>query len=301
MSTTWPGAFLLLLIALVVGPGTGGARGQESTGTPARPTFRSAVDLVALTVTAERADGSYVPRLEAGHFRVFEEGVAQDVAFFGAEEVPVDLVLMLDTSGSMGARLGSAKRAAVNLIKAGRGDDRTVLLAFGARADVLVPFTADRPRLERAIQQLRAGGNTALYDALYVALQEFGRARGSDVRRRAVVVLSDGDDTTSLVSYESAIDQARRTAVAIYVIALQPATRPDERPTGKATYEMRRLAQETGGRSFFPAALEDLEDVYGTFARELAISMRSATCRPCRPSPTSSGASRSWSISRASR
>ena len=262
---------LITVLVLALGPGTRGVRGQDSIPQPPpSPTFRSGVDLVALTVTPERADGSYVPRLRAADFRVFEEGVPQHVAFFGASEVPVDLVLMLDTSASMGARLDAAQRAAVNLIDAGRTEDRTVLMAFGARATVLVPFTADRPRLERAIQQLRAGGSTALYDAIYVALQEFGRGKTSDVRRRAIVVLSDGDDTISLVSFDSLIDRARRTGVAIYVIALRPASRGGERPVGSATYQMRRLAQETGGRSFFPAALEDLEGVYGAIARELA-------------------------------
>jgi Ca-activated chloride channel family protein len=273
MSTNWPGAFapLIAALALALGPGTGDMYGQEATAMVVPSSmFHSGVDLVALTVTAERPDGSYVPRLQPGDFRVFEEGVPQHVAFFGAGEVPVDLVLMLDTSGSMGARLGVAKQAAINLINASGVEDRTVLMAFGTRADVVVPFTADRALLEQAIQRLQAAGHTALYDAIYVALREFGGAPAGDFRRRAIVVFSDGDDTRSLVSFESVIDQARRTGVAIYVIAPQRATPRDHRPLDGAMYEMRRLADETGGRSFFPDALQDLEGIYGTIARELA-------------------------------
>jgi Ca-activated chloride channel family protein len=259
-------------IAVMAEPGRD-ARAQNLEQPPApAPTFRSGVSLVALTVTVERANGSYVSHLESRDFRVFEEGVEQEVAFFGADEVPVDLVLMLDTSASMYGRLSVAQRAASNFIQAVRPTDRAVLMTFGARAEIVVPFTADRRRLTQAIEQLRAGGTTALYNAVYVALQEFGRTKPADadaVRRRAIVVLSDGDDTTSVVSYDSVIEQARRVGVGIYVIALQPPGDGSERSPGGPRYEMQQLARETGGRAFFPDALGDLEGVYGAIAGEL--------------------------------
>jgi Ca-activated chloride channel family protein len=231
--------------------------------------FRSGVDLVALSVTVERAKGSYVADLRPSDFRVFEEGVQQEISFFGAGQVPVDLVLMLDTSASMSGRLPIAQRAASNFVDALAPQDRAVLMTFGTRAVIAAPVTTDRQRLRQAISAVRAGGTTALFDAVYVALQEVGRTDGSaDLHRRAVVVLSDGDDTTSLVAFDSVLDQARRSGVAIYVIALQS---PGEgRRVGSGAYEMRRLAQETGGRAYFTSALEGLEDVYRTIAQELA-------------------------------
>jgi Ca-activated chloride channel family protein len=225
---------------------------------------------VALTVTVERANGSYVPDLRPQDFRVYDEGVQQEIAVFGAADVPVDLVLMLDTSASMYGRLLMAQQAAGNFVDAIAPRDRAVLMTFGTRAVIDVPFTADRGRLRAAINSVRAGGTTALFDAVYVALNEFGQAHeNADLHRCAIVVLSDGDDTTSLVSFDSVLDQARRAGVAIYVIGLQSPS-DERRAVGTGVYEMRRLAQETGGRAYFTAALKGLEDVYRTIAQELA-------------------------------
>jgi Ca-activated chloride channel family protein len=123
-----------------------------------------------------------------------------------------------------------------------------------------------------------------LFDALYVALHEFGRAASrTDLHRRALVVLSDGDDTSSLVSFDSVLDQARRSAVALYMIALQSPA--EDRSVASGVYEMRRLAQETGGRAYVTSALEDLEGVYRTIAQELAHQYAVAYVASVAPTP----------------
>jgi Ca-activated chloride channel family protein len=241
--------------------------------------YRTGVEVVALTATVEQPDGSYVTDLRREHFTLLEDGVAQEIAFFGAGEVPVDLVLMLDTSASMRPRLSVAQRTAVNFVRSLGAGDRAAFMTFGARSQVRRPFTLDRATLEEAIGEASTGGQTALYNAIYVALREFGSLEtgdaggdGGNIRRRAIVVLSDGVDTASLVTFDRVMELARRSGVAIYTISLRLGVTPaqTERPVAEADYEMRALARETGARSFFPSQLNDLDGVYGSIARELA-------------------------------
>lgn len=234
--------------------------------------FRNGVELVALTVTVEDARGRYVSSLNAEDFRVFEEGVPQHVQYFGGGEVPIDLLLMIDTSSSMYERIRIAQAAARNFVRVIGPSDRASIMGFASNARIVVPFTGERNVLENAIQQLTARGNTALYNALYVALKQFESLDPltNEIRRRAIVLLSDGDDTTSLVSFDSLLELARRSGIAVYVISFNPHGQPGDRDIDQGVYRMRVLARETGAASFFPKTITDLEGVYQDIARELA-------------------------------
>jgi VWFA-related protein len=112
-----------------------------------------------------------------------------------------------------------------------------------------------------------------MYNALYISLKELGKIRAKtddDVRRRAVVVLSDGEDTSSLVTYEEVLDLAKRSATTIYTIGLQSRETALSKGFKEAEFVLRQLAQETGGRAFFPQRAEDLAGIYGVIADELA-------------------------------
>jgi Ca-activated chloride channel homolog len=137
---------------------------------------------------------------------------------------------------------------------------------------VLVPFTGEREVLEDAIGRLTTGGNTALYNALYVALKHFQSLEPltPEVRRRAIVLLSDGDDTTSLVTFDSLLELARRAGIAVYVISFGEHGQPSDHVVSPGVYRMRVLARETGAASFFPNTIADLDGVYQEIARELA-------------------------------
>src|SRR5262245_42975411 len=135
--------------------------------------FRNGVELVALTVTVEDARGRYISSLNAEDFRVFEEGIPQQVQYFGGGEVPIDLLLMIDTSSSMYERIKIAQTAASNFVRVIGSSDRASIMGFASNAQLVVPFTGERDVLENAIQRLTTGGNTALYNSLYVALKQF--------------------------------------------------------------------------------------------------------------------------------
>ncbi|HOC17813.1 MAG TPA: VWA domain-containing protein [Vicinamibacterales bacterium] len=238
-----------------------------------QPAFRAGVEIVSLTVTVTDAEGRYVTGLADGEFEVYEDGVRQDVAYFNRTNLPIALSLLLDTSSSMEGRIGTAQEAAAGFARRLRPEDLGGLVDFDTRVVVAQQFTSDAARLEEAIRRTTAGGSTSLYNAIYVALKELRKVRArseQELRRQAVVVLSDGEDTSSLVSYEEVLDLAKRSDTSIYTIGLRDPEEPATKGFNEAEFVLRDLAQQTGGRSFFPERIDDLAAVYDRIAEELA-------------------------------
>jgi Ca-activated chloride channel family protein len=237
------------------------------------PSFRAGVDIVSLTVTVSNPEGRYVTGLNAGDFAVYEDGTKQDVEFFNRSNLPVALSLLLDTSASMEEKMGTAQEAAVGFARRLRPEDLGELIDFDSRVEVMRGFTNSTADLEAAIRKTTAGGSTSLYNAVYIALKELKKVRAkteSDVRRQAIVVLSDGEDTSSLVSYDQVLDLAKRSETAIYTIGLRSKDEVQGKGFNEAAFVLRDLAQQTGGRSFLPASVNDLAGVYSQISDELA-------------------------------
>ena len=136
---------------------------------------------------------------------------------------------------------------------------------FDSRVEIVQGFTNSFPDLEKAIRATTAGGSTSLHNAIYISLKELAKIKAKsqeDIRRRAIVLLSDGEDTSSLVSYEEVLDLAKRSETAIYTIGLQPKDTPQSKGFREAEFVLRQFAQETGGRAFFPSRAEELKDVW---------------------------------------
>ena len=239
---------------------------------PQRPAFRAGIDIVSLNVTVTDTNNHYVTDLDQGDFSIFEDGAKQEVNFFTRRQQPIALSLLLDSSASMEDKLPTLQTAASNFVRRLKTNDIAQVIDFDSRVEVRQGFTGNQAELEAAIQQTTAGGSTSLHNAIYIALKELRKIRAvseEEVRRQALVVFSDGEDTSSLVSFEEVLDLAKRSETAIYTIALRG---PDTQTKGfhEAEYVMRTLAQETGGRSFFPARVDDLNGVYAQIADELA-------------------------------
>jgi len=241
-----------------------------------RPAFKSGVDLVPLTVTVTDPKGKYVTGLCGSDFQVYEDGVEQPVAFFASDDVPIDVALVLDTSGSMGLDLPLVRTAAIGLVRRLRATDRAAVVNVKESASIPQPFTSDRALTERAIQSLSASGDTALYEGVYVVLKEFERERKAttQVRRQALVLLSDGLDNRSRLGFDDVLDYARRVAVNIYVIALRGALAqvPRHEQNGailRADYMLNTVTRESGGRLFSPKTARDLAGMYTAIAQEL--------------------------------
>ncbi|MGE0447293.1 MAG: VWA domain-containing protein [Vicinamibacterales bacterium] len=256
------GVVAAALLAVTAGLTAGAAQGP----------FRAGVELVSLNVTVTDPSARYVADLDVGDFSVFEDGVKQDLTFFTKKIQPVALSLLLDSSASMEEKMPVLQEAATGFVKRLTAADLAQVIDFDSRVEIRQGFTADQAQLVAAINQTTSGGSTSLHNAIYIALKELGKIKAQgeeDVRRQALVVFSDGEDTSSLVSFEEVLDLAKRSETAIYTIALRDA-QGQTQGFREAEFVMRQLAQETGGRPFFPTRIEDLSGVYAQIAEELA-------------------------------
>ena len=241
----------------------------------AQQPFRAGVDLVSLNVTVSDGTGKYVTDLTDADFNVFEDGVKQDVTFFNRTNLPIALSLLLDTSASMDTKLPTAQEAAIGFAKRLRPQDLAEVVDFDSRVIVLQTFTNSAPELVSAIKKTSAGGSTSLYNAVYIALKDLKKVvakNSEEIRRQAIVVLSDGEDTSSLLPFEEVLDLAKRSETAIYAIGLRAPDGPGTTTKGfkEAEFVLRQFAQETGARSFFPNQLSELANVYGQISDELS-------------------------------
>lgn len=245
---------------------------------PAGTTFRSNTELVALNVTVTDPVEHYVTGLSKDDFAVFEDGVPQDVTFFAASNVPLDLTIMIDTSASMSDKIGLVREAAINFVHTLRSGDRAEVLGFSERAQVLAPFSGNVASLEAAISSTQPHGSTALYTSLYVAVEDLSRLQREqhDVRRQAIVVLTDGEDTASLLSFDDLLTAAKRAGVAVYSISVvspvdtRKLDDSGHRFSNESDFALKTLSQDTGARAFFPMQLKDLNGVYQQIAQELS-------------------------------
>jgi len=184
----------LVLVLLAASAG-----GQAQTPPPRRPpTFEAGIEIINLNVSVTDTRNRYVTDLDAKDFAVFEDGIRQELSLFTHENLPISLVLMIDTSASMDEKLPVAQAAAIKFTKTLRAQDLAQVVQFNDRTTVLQDFTSDHEALETAIHKTEASGPTALHNALYVSLKDLGKQKKvGELRRRAVVLLSDGEDTAS--------------------------------------------------------------------------------------------------------
>jgi len=267
----------LLVWSVVAGAGlaqppAGGS--QPRTPPQTATTFRGGVDLVALNVTVTDASNRYVTDLLAEDFVIHEDGVRQEIGYFSRTNLSLSVSLLLDSSASMEDKMRTTQEAALEFVRSLRPEDQAEVIDFDSRVSVLAPFSSSKADLEKAIASTGPGGSTSLYTALYIALRELKKTetRGmEDRRRRAVVVLTDGEDTSSLVSYDEVLELAKRSETAIYAIGIRS---KDANWTGKgsgqADFALRQLTTQTGGRVFFPSSIDELKPVYAMISQELS-------------------------------
>lgn len=265
-----PAALLLALVS--TSPPLCAQPGRSAT--PAPPVVGAEIEVVNLNVSVTNQDGGYVTGLAARDFAVYEDGVRQELEIFEHENLPISMVLLMDGSASMTDKLKDVKAAARQFLRTLRPGDVGQLVQFSDRITVLQDFTPDLAKLLEAVDRADASGPTSLHNALYVSLKDLAnekRRSGSQLRRRAVVLLSDGEDTTSLVTDTQVLELARQTEINIYPILLRQ-NRPGagNRPSfSQAEHLLTTLAHDTGGRHFVPNSISELDGVYAKIAEEL--------------------------------
>ena len=259
--------------------------------------------LVTIPVSVMDRDGRYIPNLQKEDFRIWEDNVEQDVAFFASVDKPFSVVLMLDTSPSTQFRLEEIQDAAISFVNQLRSDDKVMVVSFNADVRILCEFTTDRSKLQKAIYRAKTDSGTSLYDAVDMVInKQLSRTSG----RKAIVLFTDGVDTTSdNASFESTVMDAQELDALIYPVqyntsadmgqVVQIPTPVDvfgqilggifgggggkggnKRPRGtsRGEYEVGNrylveLANSTGGREYRADSLQNMSYAFANVAEEL--------------------------------
>src|SRR5437588_1532832 len=252
-------------------------------------TFRREVNLVDVLFTVLNRRNKLVPDLEKGDFKVFDEGKPQEIRYFSKQtDLPLRIGMLLDTSNSIRDRLKFEQDASVSFLYSvlRRNKDEAFVMTFDDEPQILQPFTSDTGALRDQIIGTRAGGGTAIYDAIYEAclkqLNHPPRPPGDqpDIVRRVMILISDGEDNLSTHTRAEAIELAQRTSVVLYTISTSTQwvsleeTNPNK--TSDRKYHLtdgdkilQDLAEETGGRAFFPYHVDDLDQSFQDIGAEL--------------------------------
>ncbi|MEO1368449.1 MAG: VWA domain-containing protein, partial [Acidobacteriota bacterium] len=220
------------------------------------------VNLVELYTTVTERGGGLAKGLTRADFTILEDDRPQEISKFElVENLPLSLGIVIDTSGSMVESLGEAQTAATTFLqRIITPRDRAFAVAFSDRPEILMSRTSDVGAIEVSLEDLVADGATALHDAVVTSLYYYRGIRG----RRAMILLSDGEDTASSLGFKEALEYAKRSGIAIYSIGL----RIDSIDMGIRN-KLNDLSRETGGRSFFIDNADELDSVYGEIEREL--------------------------------
>ena len=233
------------------------------------PTVRVRTDEVNVVFTVVDKDGNFVRDLKQDQFRILDNKLPprQMMNFAAQTDLPLHVGLLIDASNSIRDRFQFEKDAASEFLyeiirpKA----DKAFVLAFDEQWDVTQDFTGDIDKLRTGLKVIKAGGGTALWDAVYFACRDkLMKEPSSGAVRRAIILISDGEDNQSRVYRQEAIDMAQRAEVIIYTIS----TSLVERQT-KGDDDLRKLADATGGRAFFPVKLDDVVAAFSDIQEEL--------------------------------
>jgi len=232
-------------------------------------TYRVNVDLVNLLCSVwDKNTNAFVTNLAKEDFAIYEDDQKQEIRNFTREtNLPLTIALLVDTSGSVAPKLKFEQDAAISFFQSVlRDQDRAMLLSFDSGVSLVQDFTNDPNKLSKQIRTLRAAGGTALYDALYLTSDEkLIRETG----RKAVVILSDGDDTASKIAFEPALEMALRAETIIFSISTNRGGYFGISADKGGDRILKRLADETGGQALFPFKVEDLEDSFRQINQEL--------------------------------
>ena len=231
-------------------------------------TIRVEVSRVPLLFAVTDKRNRFITDLEKDDFEVFDNNVKQEIREFVREsDLPLRIGILMDTSNSVRGRFRFEQESAVEFIRGvlAEGSDRAFLVSYDTRAELMVDYTQDAEELARGVRLLRAGGGTALYDAIYYACRDkLPEDQPLAQYRRALIVIGDGDDNQSSVTRDMALEMAHKAEAVIYSISTN---RTGQKQSGDTV--LRYFAEETGGRSFHPFQATDLEQSFADIANEL--------------------------------
>src|SRR5581483_710932 len=243
---------------------------KEVDAVPQRREGRIRIDttLVAVNVTVTDPLNRFVTGLEKEHFRLFEDKVEQSIAQFSAEDAPLSVGIVFDTSGSMGSKLQKSREAVAQFFKTANPEDEFFLIEFNDRPQLVAPFTTNTDEIQNQLTFTQSKGRTALLDGIYMAMAQMHKAHNP---RKAILIISDGGDNSSRYTESEIKNAVREADVQVYAIGIfEPIAsrgRTAEELAGPGL--LSELAEQTGGRHFPVDNLSELPDVAAKIGVEL--------------------------------
>ena len=224
-------------------------RGQETKKKDERPVFRVGVDTVFVKASVTDPLNRYVTGLEKDHFRVFEDKVEQDIIHFTQQSAPISIAIVFDVSGSMKDNIHTARNSLVRFLQSGNPEDEYLLITFNQRTTLVQGFTRESSAIQNEVGIRNPGGRTALYDAVYLGLNQI---RGGKNEKKAIILITDGEDNSSRYTSAEVREFAKESDVQIYAIG-------EEGKLGYGRAEIQNIVSLTGGRAFFPNNFSELD------------------------------------------
>lgn len=231
------------------------------------------VDLVVVHTSVVDKIGQFVSGLKKESFKVFEDGVNQNIVSFSQEDVPVSLGIVIDTSGSMRDKFDNVIKAALAFIRASNPNDEEFLIGFNDQTELIEDYTNDIDSISDDLNNTVVTGGTALWDAIYLSVQ---KAQKGSKPKKAVIVITDGEDKDSYYKLDEMVAKVQESDVQVYSIGLLNAV-PDKGLFGhwtktepeKAHDALQRISDETGAKAFFPKDISEIHSIVSQIAFEL--------------------------------
>ncbi len=229
-------------------------------------TLKVDVDLRLLHVTVFDWKEQLVKGLKQDHFEVYEDKIQQEITLFKVEDIPVSLGLVIDNSGSMKFKRPRVNQAAITFAKTSNPEDEVFLINFNDQVFLDQDYTRNLDDLTDALDHIDARGGTALYDAVYLALEHI---REGQEEKKAILVITDGQDTESRYRFDTVLEFARESYASIYLIGLFDKLSELTRKERKAAKLLKQLSEETGGKYFFPESVDEVHAICTEVAHEI--------------------------------
>lgn len=229
-------------------------------------------DLVSLDVTVVDQNNQPVYDLKQEDFTVYEDKVKQQIDHVSRAEVPLSFGLVIDTSGSMKSKLQTVTEAGMQLVKQMRAQDEAFVAAFKAEPELVQDFTTDRRELEDALNELYTSGGTSLLDAI-IATADYAQEKGKQ-RRKALIIISDGLEKNSSVKEREVLEAIKEDEVQLYIVGFVDEEDNEKSLFGKSSAKkakelLTRLAEDSGGRVYFPKEISEMPQVAAQIAKDL--------------------------------
>lgn len=231
------------------------------------------VDLVLMHTTVYDKIGRFVSGLKQEDFRVYEDGVQQTILSFSQEDVPVSMGILLDLSGSMRGKIEQVNKAAEAFIRASNPQDQVFLIGFNEDVELLQDFTGDIDEIADALENTVVMGSTAIYDAVYLGVQ---KAHTGTKPKKAIVLITDGVDRESYYTLDEMVSKVQESDVQVFVVGFLDPIKKKGLFSGwsktvpeKARDALVRIAEETGGKAFFPNQVSEIHNMVSEIASEL--------------------------------